>query len=260
MPTTVRLTFVEAATRYQRDTQLQHGRPPIGPRASHTRNRGWDQYTQARTVQSKDSQTDNASSTWGICIRVSDTVRITRRGKISITKGEESSYRVEVEGLTQIYRLLPPHIITRHACDNEAAVRAHKTIFNHAQKSTRKWARTDYRTALDRLHQAIQNRGSRIQVVHTHSHLEDTPTDDVDLQTRRNTLAAADTQADLAHTLPAMRLDASPREMFRVHNAYGPLEKNVGAATVSTLHLRCTNQLQKLKMEGRMTTHTSTAP
>ena len=159
---------------------------------------------------------------------------------------------MEVEGLTQIYHLLPPHIITRHACDNEAAVRAHKTIFYHAQKSTRKWARTDYRTALDRLHQAIQNRGSRIQVVHTHSHLEDTPTDDVDLQTRRNTLAAADTQADLAHTLPAMRLDASPREMFRVHNAYGPLEKNVGAATVSTLHLRCTNQLQKLKMEGRM--------
>ena len=39
----------------------------------------------------KGSQTDNASSTWGICIRVSDTVHITRRGKIFFTKGEESS-------------------------------------------------------------------------------------------------------------------------------------------------------------------------
>jgi hypothetical protein len=101
--------------------------------------------------------------------------------------------------------------------------------------------------------QAIQNmRGSRIQVIHTHPHLEDTPTDDVDLQIRRITLAVADEQAHLAHTLPAMTLDTSPRELFRVHNAHEPLEKNVGASTLSSLHARCIHELKARKIEGSM--------
>ena len=131
----------------------------------------------------KGAQTVNASSTWGLCIWISDVVSITRSGKIAVTPGEESSYRVELEALIQIDLLLPPQYRARHACDNEAAVKAHTSIRYHAQKSARKWARVDYRTTLDRLYQAMMARGGDgLQVVHTHSHLENTPTLDTDLR------------------------------------------------------------------------------
>ena len=67
-------------------------------------------------------------------------ILIKRRGKVLITAGEESSYRVEVEGLIQLYTLLPAHIHTRHACDNEAAVKAHLTSRAHAGLGARLWA------------------------------------------------------------------------------------------------------------------------
>jgi hypothetical protein len=72
------------------------------------------------------------------------------------------------------YCLQPsPLVTTCHACDNEAAVKAHKSIHYHARKPARKWAKTEYRTTPDRLHQAMQSRnGDVIDVVHTHSHLE----------------------------------------------------------------------------------------
>ena len=48
----------------------------------------------------------------------------------------------------------------------------------------------------------MQNRnGDNIDVIHTHSHLEHTLTQDADLHTRRQILAEADHQADLAHSL-----------------------------------------------------------
>jgi hypothetical protein len=68
------------------------------------------------------------------------TTRITRNGKVMITAGEESSYRVEVEGLIQIYAILPTTLHTTHACDNESAVAAHATIAHHARKGAHKWA------------------------------------------------------------------------------------------------------------------------
>ena len=121
--------------------------------------------------------------------------------------GEESFYRVELEALIQIYLLLPPQYRARHACDNEAAVKAHTSIRYHARKSARKWARVDYRTTLDSLHQAITARGGEglLQVVHTHSHLE-------------NILALADEAANIAHTLQPTRTGTSHREKFTVHN------------------------------------------
>ena len=78
------------------------------------------------------AQTEDASSTWGVCIRLSDAVSIQRSGKIAITQGEESSYRVELEALIQMYHLLPAQYRARHACDNEAAVKAHTSIRYHA--------------------------------------------------------------------------------------------------------------------------------
>ena len=52
-----------------------------------------------------------------------------------------------------------------------------------------------------------------------------------------------------------MTLDASARELFSIHNAHGPLEKNVGAPTMSSLHARCIHQLKEVKMEGSMMRH-----
>ena len=206
------------------------------------------------------AQTQEASSTWGICIRLSDTVTIQRSGKIAITQGEESSYRVELEALIQMYHLLPAQYRARHACDNEAAVKAHTSIRYHAQKSARKWARVDYRTTLDRLHQAIHARGGAgLQVVHTHSHLEHMETEDNDLRVRRDTLALADEAANTAHTQHPTPTDRSCRETFTIHNKHGPLEKNPGASTLHTLHERCRTQLSTLKMEGAMIRHAEDA-
>ena len=70
-------------------------------------------------------------------------------------------------------------------------------------------------------------------MVHTHSHLENQHTEDIDLRFRRDTLAEADTQADSGHTQPATPYVPSPRELFTVHSHRGPLEKNVGAATLT---------------------------
>ena len=201
--------------------------------------------------------THNTSSTWGLCIRVirasGKAIHIKRRGKVLITAGEESSYRVEVEGLIQLYTLMPAHIHTRHACDNEAAVKAHLTSRAHAGLGARRWAAVEYRVTLDRLHQAISSRNGRpITVVHTHSHLENVSTPDTDLHTRRQLLAIADFQADKAHTLPAVQCGTSMRELFTVHGPHGPLEKNVGHGTLKTLTARRTNALENLPMEGAL--------
>jgi hypothetical protein len=180
-------------------------------------------------------------------------ILIKRRGKVLITAGEESSYRVEVEGLIKLYTLLPAHIHTRHACDNEAAVKAHLTSRSHAGLGARRWAAVEYRVTLDRLHQAISSRDGRpIQVIHTHSHLEGVATPDTDLHIRRQMLAIADFQADKAHTMPTVQCAPSARELFTVHGLHGPLEKNVGHGTLKTLTARCTIALEKLPIEGAL--------
>jgi hypothetical protein len=126
---------------------------------------------------------------------------------MQITAGEESSYRVEVEGLIQLYSLLLAHIHTRHVCDNKAAVKAHLTSRSHAGHGARRWAAVEYRVTLDRLHQAISSRdGGPIQVIHTHSHMEGVPTPDPDLHIHRQILAIADFQADKAHTMPTVNM------------------------------------------------------
>jgi hypothetical protein len=40
---------------------------------------------------------------------------------------------------------------TRHACDNEAAVKVHHTSKYHAELGARRWAAVKYRVTLDRL-------------------------------------------------------------------------------------------------------------
>jgi hypothetical protein len=67
----------------------------------------------------KQAQTLEASSTWTLSIRISPTMTISRRGKINLSHGEESSYRVELEGLVELYIIFPADITTRNVCDNE---------------------------------------------------------------------------------------------------------------------------------------------
>jgi hypothetical protein len=89
--------------------------------------------------------------------------------------------------------------------------------------------------------------------VHTHSHLENQHTEDIDLRLRRDTLAEADAQADNGHTQPATPYVPSPRELFTVHSHRGPLEKNVGAATLTYMIQQKKNHLADLPMEGALT-------
>jgi hypothetical protein len=149
---------------------------------------------------------------------------IKRRGKVQVAAGEKSSYRVEVEGLIQLYTLLPTHIHTRHACDNEAAVKAHYTTQHHAA--------LDYRVTLDRLNTAITDRGGEpIDVIHTHSHLENVPTLDLDVHQRRQILAIADFQADRAHIMQPTQCNRSYREIFRSRAACAP-QKECGTRDI----------------------------
>ena len=89
--------------------------------------------------------------------------------------------------------------------------------------------------------------------VHTHSHLEHQQTDDTALRIRRDTLAEADTQADSGHSLPGTLCTPSPRELFTVHSHRGPLEKNVGAATLTHMVQQKRTQLTKPSYGGSTT-------
>jgi hypothetical protein len=110
----------------------------------------------------------------------------------------------------------------------------------------------DYRTTLDRLHQAMIGRGGDgLQVVHTHSHLEHTPTLDTDFRTRRDILALADEAANIAHTQQPTRTDYSHRETFTVHNPNTDLWRKIQGHQHYTL--------RALKMEGEMARHAENA-
>ena len=69
----------------------------------------------------------------------------------------------------------------------------------------------------------IARGGDGLQVAHTHSHLENTPTLNTDLRIRRDILALADEAANKPKTT-----DYSYRETFTIHNKHGLLEKNPG--------------------------------
>jgi hypothetical protein len=61
---------------------------------------------------------------------------------------------------------------------------------------------------------AMQQRKRFLDIVHTLSHLEHEPTEDPDLQTRREALARADKQADDGHHVTSFILDPSGVEDF----------------------------------------------
>ena len=139
--------------------------------------------------------TTSASSSFGLVIDRSHT-NIRRSGKISIKIGEESSLRVELEALIHAYFIIPPHIQTIHAADNETAIDIHDTLASSGLPQQRSLVKLPYHSTIARLYNAMQTRGKFLDVRHTLSHLEHRVSPDPDLNERRKSLAAADSEAD----------------------------------------------------------------
>ena len=160
--------------------------------------------------------TPGASSAFGLVIDPSHT-NITRNGKISIRGGEESSLRVELEALIHTYKLMPRHIHTQHVVDNLTAIEIHDILAASGLPSQRQLMKMAYHSTIIRLHNAMQSRGTFMDVQHTLSHLEHVPTKDVDLSARRQALAKADKQADLGHAAHHTITDDSGTEAFALY-------------------------------------------
>jgi hypothetical protein len=158
----------------------------------------------------------DSSSFFGISIDPHH-INITRNGKISIRKGEESSLRVELEALIHIYKILPAHIDTQHMADNLTAIEIHETLAASGLPSQRQLMKMTYHSTIVRLHNAMQVRGKFLNVQHTLSHLEHIPTYDADLYVRRRALAKADKQADLGHEALHSISDKSGIEAFALY-------------------------------------------
>ena len=201
-----------------------------------------------------------------VCIRVvrpsGKAILIKRRGKVQITAGEESSYRVEVEGLIQLYLLLPAHIHTRHTCDNEAAVKAHLTSRYHAELGARRWAAVEYRVTLDRLHQVISSRNGRpIQIIHTHSHMEGTFTPDPDLHIRRQSAHHANcTMCTIcAGTVHSPRTTRAARKERRARHTEDTNDTS-NSRTITTAYGGCTPQGRHRQTTNRGDIHITGPP
>jgi hypothetical protein len=140
-----------------------------------------------------------------------------RHSKIKIRKGEESSLRVELEALIHAYTLIPKHIRTIHAVDNETAIDIHNELAASGLPPQRALMQLPYHSTILRLHTAMQQRTTFLDIVYTLSHLEHEKTYDTDLSMRRQALARADKQADEGHQATTHILDPSRVEDFALH-------------------------------------------
>ena len=191
------------------------------------------------------------SSTWGLYI---DTPRfpITRNGKIRIRPGEESSFRVEMEGLIQLYTHIPPssthHII--HACDNTSAIHYHDEIWSTYTPSERKLLNTHYHSTIRRLRLATQHHKTPITIKHTKSHKEHETTEDTDLDHRRQTLAKADILADEAHDQRASPHNPIGDELYTLCSNDEIIQKSVKSTIQSIIADQHHQALIKLEHDG----------
>jgi hypothetical protein len=190
----------------------------------------------------KGAGTDLASSTFGVVIDHMHT-NIRRSGKIKIRTGEESSLRVELEALIHAYTLIPTHVHTVHAVDNETAIAIHNELATSGLPPQRALMRLLYHSTIARLYTAMQQRKRFLDIVHTLSHLDHESTDDSDLKTRREALARADKQADEGHRVTSHVLDPSGVEDYalRIHGEL--VEKT---ATSPFAHIQSTKRMRQL--------------
>ena len=161
----------------------------------------------------KGAGTGHSSSSFGLVIDHLHT-NVRRRGKITIREGEESSLRVELEALIHAYYLIPSHIKTIHAIDNETALEIHNALALTGLPPQRKLMHMPYHSTIVRLNTAMQHRKTFLELTHTLSHLESTTTQDTDLKHRRDALAKADHEADIGHQTHYFIQDDSGIEDF----------------------------------------------
>ena len=197
----------------------------------------------------KKAGTDQASSTFGVVIDHNHT-NVRRYGKINIRKGEESSLRVELEALIHAYSLIPTHIHTIHAADNETAIAIHNELATSGLPPHRALMQLPYHSTIVRLHSAMQKRTRFLDIVHTLSHLEHEHTDDTDLKTRRDALARADKQADDGHQTSSFITDPSGVEDFALRIKGELVEKTATSPFAHIQSKRRMMQLYSRTLEG----------
>ena len=115
----------------------------------------------------KGAGSGHSSSSFGLVIDHLHT-NVRRRGEITIREGEESSLRVELEALIHAYYLIPAHIKTVHAIDNETALDIHNALAMTGLPPQRKLMQMPYHSTIVRLHNAMQKRETFLEP-HTHS-------------------------------------------------------------------------------------------
>jgi len=195
------------------------------------------------------ANTDSASSSFGLVIDHQHT-NIRRRGKIKIRTGEESSLRVELEALIHAYHLIPKHIETIHAVDNETTIDIHNSLASTGLPTQRTLMKMPYHSTIVRLHNAMQERGRFLEITHTLSHLEHKMTGDIDLKHRRDALAKADTEADTGHQIQHIIQDPSGIEDFALR-INGTLVEKAASSPFASIHTAVRkSQLYSRKMEG----------
>jgi hypothetical protein len=104
-----------------------------------------------------------------------------------------------------------------------------------------------YHSTILRLHIAMQQRTTFLDIVHTLSHLEHEKTDDIDLSSRRQALAHADKQADDGHQASTYILDPSGVEDFALHIEL--VEKTASSPFGNIQSLKQMNQLHFRSLE-----------
>ena len=188
------------------------------------------------------------SSAYGVAITDNKGKQLVYSGKIQIRPKEASSLRVELEALIAAYYLIPSHLQPIHAVDNLEAVLIHHRLKYNAYNRER-YINTAYRGTIRRLSKAMEDRGTFLNVIHTHSHLEHLTTEDTDLNHRRQILALADKAADKGHY-------RSPDPIHKLNDPY-PLqmgEWKTEKAVINILKEQCFNlweeELQLRTMEG----------
>ena len=191
----------------------------------------------------------NPSSTFGITIDPAS-IDISHRGKISIRQGEESSLRVEIEGLIQAYHLIPADIPVQHAVDNKGTVDIHDHMVRHGLRTDKSLLNQHYHSSIRRLHAAMQERGTPLTVIHTLSHLENSETADNDLRERREALATADEVANEAHAMPPLPTDTSGDEPFPLLIQGITVEKTAPSPFAHIQRNKRLTLLYERKMEG----------
>ena len=195
------------------------------------------------------AQTGRAKSAWGVAICIDEETIYTAKGAIDIRQSEESSLRAELQGLTQLYRILPRNIDPRVAVDNKSAIQIHDKLFNPHTKQLYSDVRGthSYKQTVIELHKAIRNRQQRLNLTHTHSHKEMEQTKNADLRARRLTLAAADGAATQGHLCTPIRIQP---EAFPLYHEGQLIEKSASKILKSIAMQKHSLRLATRKREG----------